>query len=77
VTKHAPGAQVDVRLGYEPAAVSLQVENGAGTGQPGPLAATGAGYGLDGIRERIRLLGGDVSARPRGDGWRVEARLPA
>jgi len=76
VTKHAPGAQVDVRLGYEPAAVSLQVENGAGTGEPGALAATGAGYGLDGIRERIRLLGGDVAAGPRGDGWRVEARLP-
>lgn len=77
VTKHAPGARVDVRLGYEPAAVSLLVENGVGTGDTGALAATGAGYGLDGIRERVRLLGGSVTAGPRGDGWRVEARLPA
>lgn len=75
--KHAPGATVDVRLGYEQAEVTLAVENGRGAQAPGGLARSGAGYGLDGIRERVRLLGGDLAAGPGGDGWRVEARVPA
>lgn len=77
VTKHAPGAAIDLRLGYEPTAVSLEVQNGPATDPPTALAQAGGGYGLDGIRERVRLLGGDVAAGPLGSGWRVQARLPA
>ncbi|MBB2944042.1 signal transduction histidine kinase [Actinoplanes lutulentus] len=37
---------------------------------------TGHGYGISGMRERLRLLGGELSAGPDGDQWRVEATLP-
>ena len=34
-------------------------------------------FGLVGMRERARAIGGDLEAGPTADGWRVEARLPA
>ena len=34
------------------------------------------GHGLDGMRERVELLGGTLTAGPDGDSWRVQARLP-
>ncbi|MHB1593071.1 MAG: sensor histidine kinase [Streptosporangiaceae bacterium] len=75
--KHAPGAHPGVRLSYNDGQVALMVANGAPDTPPGPLARSGAGYGLDGIRERVRLLGGEVTAGPDNDGgWRVIARIP-
>jgi signal transduction histidine kinase len=84
VRKHAPGAAVSVAVhagtgsGEEivvivedrPTAPSLA--SGATS-----LASSGGGYGLEGMRERARGLGGTVSAGAAGDGWRVELRLPA
>lgn len=75
--KHAPGAAVAVRLEFGPDAVTLAVVNGAPTSPVGELAASGAGYGLDGIRERVRLLGGQVTAGPDGEGWLVRATVAA
>ena len=47
-----------------------------GDGGPSPQLA-GAGHGLIGMRERLRVLGGDVEAGPRtGGGFEVAARLP-
>jgi two-component system sensor histidine kinase DesK len=43
----------------------------------GKLHRSGAGYGLQGIRERVLLLGGQVEAGPAGGGWQVEAEVPA
>ncbi|MCI4064447.1 histidine kinase [Micromonospora sp. R77] len=34
------------------------------------------GRGLDGMRERVLLLGGRISAGPEGDRWQVRVRLP-
>jgi signal transduction histidine kinase len=50
----------------------------AGTpGAVGAPATTATGYGLIGMRERVSLLHGDFSARPRPEGgFRVAARLP-
>ena len=76
--KHAPGVPPGVRLSFEDGQVALMVANGAPDAPPGPLARSGAGYGLDGIRERVRLLGGEVTAGPDSEGgWRVSARIPA
>ena len=41
------------------------------------LAYYGSGYGLQGIRERVLLIGGRVEAGPADGGWLVEAEVPA
>jgi signal transduction histidine kinase len=43
----------------------------------GANAGRSGGHGIDGMRERVRLLGGSLEAGPDGDTWRVIARLPA
>lgn len=76
--KHAPGASVTLRLDYGPTATVLVVQNGPrpdGTA-PGLLSATGGGFGLRGMRERIELLGGEVSVAAQDSGWTVRAAVP-
>ncbi|MGH9171292.1 MAG: sensor histidine kinase [Acidimicrobiales bacterium] len=75
--KHAPGASATVGLVFSDNSVTLRVENAAPSGVVHPLAAAGGGYGLQGVRERVSLLGGRVSAGPSVSGWRVEAEVPA
>ncbi|GAA4226488.1 hypothetical protein GCM10022254_11660 [Actinomadura meridiana] len=44
---------------------------------PGSASATGLGYGISGMRERVALLNGHLTAGPRPDcGFAVSARLP-
>ncbi len=74
VRKHAPGAPVDVRLAWEPDAAVLVVEDRPG--RPAREAVDGGGYGLVGMTERARLLGGDLAAAPTPTGFRVALRLP-
>ncbi|HEX9067222.1 MAG TPA: sensor histidine kinase [Ktedonobacterales bacterium] len=85
IRKHAAASNVLVRLRVSPSLddgaghVELTVlDNGRGT-DAGPQAtdAHQRGFGLLGMRERIALLGGDVSsgAEP-GRGWRVEVQIP-
>jgi signal transduction histidine kinase len=73
--KHAPGARVRVVVRYARDALEVEVTD-EGTG--GPPAARRGGYGLAGIRERVALFDGRVTAGPRDDGpgWRVRAVLP-
>ncbi|HWB35535.1 MAG TPA: histidine kinase, partial [Rugosimonospora sp.] len=76
--KHAPGAPVDLALRYHPGSVELAVVNGAmPAGTERPLAASGGGYGLAGLRERAELAGGALEAGPVGDGYRVGVTIPA
>ncbi|WP_433295718.1 sensor histidine kinase [Actinoplanes sp. CA-030573] len=42
----------------------------------GPGAGRGTGHGLIGMRERVEVLGGRLSAGPSGAGWRVRTTLP-
>jgi signal transduction histidine kinase len=79
--KHAPGQRVSVRLDYGDD-VSLTVVNdlpGDGTG-PGPAApcphTVDGGYGLTGMRERLRLLNGTLVTGPQDGHWVVAAGLP-
>jgi signal transduction histidine kinase len=75
--KHAPEEQVAVRLDYGQGDVRLSVVNhlnGARAVTNGPSSA--GGYGLTGMRERLRLLNGTLLAGPRDGEWAVTAELP-
>jgi signal transduction histidine kinase len=72
--KHARASQADVTVRYRPDQVELEV---ADDGE-GPAATTnGHGHGLVGIRERVTIYGGEMSAgaAPAG-GFILNARLP-
>jgi signal transduction histidine kinase len=76
--KHAPGQPVRLTLDYAPAELTMQVVNPLPTLDiERPLAASGAGYGLTGLRERAALSGGTLTAGPAGGEWRVSLRIPA
>jgi signal transduction histidine kinase len=64
VRKHAPGAPVQVTLAFEPEQTRLTVVNGPSRGGPSPLAGSGGGYGLAGLRERAELASGTLTAQP-------------
>ena len=74
--KHAPGARVQVLLRYTDSALEVCVADD-GAARPGGEPRSG-GHGLLGVRERVALFDGRVSAGPRDDGpgWRVRAELP-
>jgi signal transduction histidine kinase len=82
VLKHAcPGAHSQVRLGSDSSGIVIEVlDDGRGaTVLPGldPDDAGARGHGIVGMRERARLLGGTLDARPRpGGGFSVVAHLP-
>ena len=73
--KHAPGAPVTVTIDRGPGdAVSVAVRNAAATTEP--LDLPGAGAGLIGLAERLRLLDGSLKSGPAGDGWQLRAVIP-
>ncbi|MFF5960323.1 sensor histidine kinase [Streptomyces luteogriseus] len=73
--RHAPGAPITVRLTYEPDGLEVEIVNGRPTGPAPP--STGAGHGLLGMRERVAMLGGTMTAHPwHWDGFKVTAFLP-
>lgn len=78
--KHAPGQPVAVRLGREGEDLLLEVRNAVPPegGQPAAdRLVPGSGYGLVGIQERARLLGGQATT-DIGDGEAVVlVRVPA
>ncbi|WP_371619326.1 sensor histidine kinase [Streptomyces sp. NBC_00454] len=89
--KHAPGRPVGMTLSYEDHAVTLTVRNplgsdgadsGAGrtpgdgaAGKPGFRTVDG-GFGLTGMRERLLLVGGALTARVENGEWTVTAAIP-
>lgn len=76
VHKHAPGSPVWLRLGRtQNGELRIHVANQLGSA--GPLAGSGSGTGLLGIRERTAELGGRCSLGPDGHGgFVVEVHLP-
>jgi signal transduction histidine kinase len=78
--KHAAGQGVAVRLDYADAGVRLTVRNdlapGASADGPAGLSTVNGGYGLTGMRERLRLLNGTLEAGRRDGQWVVTAELP-
>ncbi len=74
VLKHAPGAATEVVLSFGPAELQLRIVNDAG---PPGHGLRGAGRGLEGMAERVRLAGGELHAGAQPDGgFEVRARLP-
>ncbi len=81
--KHAPAAEVAVRVNYGDQELEVRVENGP---QPGrgdrapaagaPLAVAGGGRGLIGLDERVRLAGSSLACGPHAAGFAVTARIP-
>jgi signal transduction histidine kinase len=77
VARHSLGAQARVELQLGDGDVRLVVtDSGGGEPVARALAVAGAGYGLNAMRERARLLGGTVEAGPVDGGFRVELQLP-
>ncbi|MFF3954237.1 sensor histidine kinase [Streptomyces sp. NPDC001890] len=64
--RHAPGATAKVEIGYVLGGLGVRVVNGPPTGpvQPSP----GAGHGITGMRERVAMLNGDMTADATTDG---------
>jgi signal transduction histidine kinase len=76
VARHAPSNRVELTVTLDPPTdvVRLVVAD-HGHAAAVPVRDDGH-FGLVGMRERARALGGELDAGPTNDGWRVEARLP-
>jgi PAS domain S-box-containing protein len=76
VIKHSGARHVRVELRGSPDAVHLRVADDGSGFDPGPAAGKG-GLGLVSMRERLHLVGGEITveSKPSG-GARVEVRIP-
>jgi len=76
--KHAAGEAVGIGLEYGARDVRLTVASDltAGAADTPAVATVDGGYGLTGMRERLRLLNGTLHAGPRDSQWVVIAELP-
>ncbi|GGS34014.1 MULTISPECIES: sensor histidine kinase [Actinokineospora] len=78
--KHGDGAKAEVSVRYADNYLRVEVLNSgpsalSGGRAPGP--ESDEGRGLLGLRQRVRVFGGDLDARRRvGGGFRVRARIP-
>ena len=74
--KHAPHAALDIQVGVDRGDLAIALRNEPDA-TPSPLARTGSGLGLAGMRERLETYGGSLDAGPDPDGgFHVHARLP-
>jgi signal transduction histidine kinase len=75
--RHAPGASARVEIGYVLGGLGLRVVN---TAPPAPSLvkpSPGAGHGITGMRERVSMLGGEMTAGPTDEGgYEVTVFLP-
>lgn len=91
--RHAPGAGARVEIGYVLGGLGLRIVNGpppaphlidparhpATTPERGlrPPSSIGAGHGVTGMRERVSMLNGEMTAGPADDGgYEVTVFLP-
>ena len=71
--KHARASDADVTVRYRPDELKIEVrDNGQGS-----ATSDGLGHGLVGIRERVKIYGGEMSAgTATGGGFVLSTRLP-
>ncbi|WP_435848170.1 sensor histidine kinase [Streptomyces decoyicus] len=73
--RHSPGADARVEISYVLGGLGVRIVNGA----PSRLAkpSPGAGHGVLGMRERVQMLGGEMTADKTADGgFEVAAFIP-
>ncbi|RSS27058.1 two-component sensor histidine kinase [Streptomyces sp. WAC05458] len=75
--RHAPGATARVEVSYVLGGLGLRIVNGP---MPEPSLvkpSPGAGHGITGMRERVSMLNGEMTAGPTDDGgYEVAVFLP-
>ena len=71
--KHARASQAEVIVGYGADELRIEVhDNGSGA-----MPNNGHGHGLVGVRERVKIYGGEMTAGPAsGGGFVLSTRLP-
>ncbi|OKI00440.1 two-component sensor histidine kinase [Streptomyces sp. CB02923] len=73
--RHSPGAEARVEISYVLGGLGLRIVNGKASrlAKPSP----GAGHGVLGMRERVQMLGGEITADHTQDGgFEVAAFIP-
>ncbi|MEU3734071.1 histidine kinase [Streptomyces sp. NPDC033538] len=75
--RHAPGATARVEVSYVLGGLGLRIVNGS-VPQPSLVKPSpGAGHGITGMRERVSMLDGEMTAGPTDDGgYEVAVFLP-
>ncbi len=75
--RHAPGAEAKVEIGYVLGGLGLRIVN---TPPPAPALikpSPGAGHGITGMRERVTMLNGEMTAGATDEGgYEVAVFLP-
>jgi signal transduction histidine kinase len=71
--KHARASNANVTVRYWPDELQLEVRDNGG----GSSTSDGVGHGLVGIRERVKIYGGEMTAETaNGGGFTLSTRLP-
>ncbi|WP_229695126.1 sensor histidine kinase [Streptomyces lacrimifluminis] len=82
--RHAPGAEASVLIGWTDDCLQIEVGNTRATAPNSPPPEgdsngkdNGTGRGLIGLRERLAVYGGELTAGPTlAGGYRITARVP-
>jgi signal transduction histidine kinase len=75
--RHAPGASARVEIGYVLGGLGLRIVNGPLPELTLVKPSPGAGHGITGMRERVSMLNGEMTAGPAEDGgYEVTVFLP-
>ncbi|KRF24809.1 sensor histidine kinase [Phycicoccus sp. Soil803] len=71
--RHADGSPVDLEVTSDSSTLRVRVHTKGG---PGAQPELGTGTGLIGLRERVLLCGGHLTAGPDGTGYLLDVALP-
>lgn len=74
--KHVGRCRAEVALRWTAGGLEVEVTNEGGSAPSGADAGDGAGRGLVGMQERVRLAGGRLETGPTDQGFRVAAWFP-
>ena len=72
--KHAPGSAIRVSIRLTDRSLEVRVTNDLAGGRT--AVSHGTGSGLTGLRERVSVFTGELTAGPVGDAWLVDVRIP-